>query len=326
MPQFLSTPAEIAALPEDALIVSHSQLGVWDRCEYKWYLSYIERFVPKKRNRNAAKGIVIHDLLHVFYKAKKEKPGQHPDYYYEVVHEHAKKLLAESYTYEEMQALATCLWVVERYIKEYAPTEDKKFVVLETEKFFYAELTTPVGRKYYLICYIDLVTGAVGVKTVDIWDHKSSEQKFWTPAEAALDSQLPSYAAIMRHLGYSVKNVWINGLKTYDYKDKTKVKLEQLFRRERSYRTDIELDNFLVELGREVDEIADAQESHAQGTWQPRRSLNRDCSRCQFQEVCLYALKGRDKSPILAMNFDRRPSRKEAKEEKKELDASLETE
>jgi hypothetical protein len=60
-----------------------------------------------------------------------------------------------------------------------------------------------------------------------------------------------------------------------------------LFKRMPSYRNPHELEKIVEEMGLTVDQMVATQQTNIR-----RRSLKRDCSMCQHQELCLIDLKG----------------------------------
>jgi hypothetical protein len=145
--------------------------------------------------------------------------------------------------------------------------------------------------------YVDLRVLSRGVQW--IWDHKFAQQ-FWFPAEVQMDSQQPFYAAAFTFgADTEVFGTIINQLKTYQYKDTSKVSPEQVFRREPEFHTREKLANTLVEVGKAVDDMLDFQASGKS----PRRFMSRNCSRCWFQQPCWLGLQGHNMQQLLAIDF-----------------------
>lgn len=270
---------------EDILTVSHSQLGTRDRCSFAWHIGYELGYTPKEKKKALELGSMLHALADIWYTSHDAT----------LVDQQIHRWLDGNLDGFVLENIAAATWVFKKYI-EYAQVMDN-WKVLSTENHFVIPLTTPEGRRYNLQGYTDLIVEIEG----RIWllDHKSST-KFWTPTQVLMDSQMPLYAAALRTLGVDVFGIIINMMNTYQYKDKSKVKMEQLFKRERTYRTPQELDAVLENTGMLVDEIYNKAPI--------RRSLRKDCDRCNFQEPCLLALKGVDIESVLSATCRKKDS------------------
>lgn len=287
-------------LPKPVAIVSHSQMETWDRCTFKWHISYELGYAPLERFRGMELGSMLHELLALWYDNTDKALAE--SLIDQKINAWCEEFMNDSFG---IQSVATATWLIKKYIHEYALESDRLWEVVDVEKHFSILLTTPKGRLYILQGYIDLVLRIEG----EVWvvDHKSG-QKFWTPNEVLMDSQMPLYAAALRHEGANVFGIIINMLGTYPYKDKLKVKLEQIFRREPTYRTPHELDSILLNAGYVVDEMIDKD--------QPiRRSLKKDCSKCWAQDPCLLSLKGVPLELVLESTARKKESYRKDEEE-----------
>lgn len=276
---------------ESKLMVSHSQLGVWDRCRFSFHLGYTLGWVQKEEPIYFTRGGLIHEWLAEYYNRIKDVEIN---------------LGSSAFLIDEMQkALAQGVdpilvnqvgYLVRRYIEDYSVFEDKGINIVEVEKHLVVDLTTPKGREFSLQGIVDMVLQDL---SGNYWlrDHKScGNAKFWSESEVLMDSQLPTYAAILRRHGMEVFGMDLNFLNTYDYKDKNAQSPDKLFKRMRTYRTATEQDNMLYEVGLAVDDIIDNRDN-------PRRSLKKDCAKCQFQDPCLLSMKGLDISTVMSANF-----------------------
>jgi hypothetical protein len=274
-------------------ILSFSQLGAWDRCEYAWNLGYVQNWVPIRKSPALSIGSMIHRGFEIYY-------THAPDYALArtEIKTFFAELVKEAYANDEsqLQSISRAMYCVEMYF-QWAPKEDKGHTILATEHHFVVPFKTGKRRNFYIQGYIDLLTS--WNNRLWAWDHKSSEGKFWTPTEVMMDPQLPLYAACLREIDTKVHGYFINMINTYDYKDKSKVTVDKLFRRESAYRTDLELNNILTEIKYMVDDLIENGET-------PRRSMRRDCSKCQFADPCLMDLKGIDPTPFLMQKFNQK--------------------
>lgn len=266
----------------DAPVVSYSQVSTFDRCELAWDLSYRKGWKTTKRFQKMELGSMVGKLLNVLYATKDEE---------------AIVPLVNSWLEGETDGfvlpnVATAVWLAKRYFHDVMPTQ--VFRVIGIEKHFEVLLETPLGRKFILQGYIDLLVENLD-GTIWVWEHKTTG-RFWTPIQAQMDPQLPTYAAGLRALGINVVGIVVNQLNNYPYVKKETVTPDKLFKQEHTYRTPVELDNFLINVGRKVDRMIDL------GPF-PERSLRRECDRCQFQEPCLMQMKGLKIEDILSVGF-----------------------
>lgn len=281
---------------EDWPILSYSQMQMWDRCEFAWWLGYHEEWVKKEQPAYFNIGSMIHQMCDMYYTNLRLKNRD-----MKFVDEYINLKINEAMETDHslLPAIAVSARLMHRYINDYAPKEDKGHRVLSNEYHFTVPFKTGKGRNFVLQGYIDLLTEVYG--KIWVWDHKSSESNFWTPNEVMMDPQTPLYAVALRELGMRTYGYIINMFNTYDYKkDPASVPVEKLFKRESCYRTDKELNQVLQETLYMVDDMIENNET-------PRRSLRRDCGkRCQFREPCLMGLKGLDPEPFLINSFKKK--------------------
>lgn len=274
---------------EDAAItVSYSQIQSFDRCEKAWEWKSIDDWQPIEKKGSLEIGTVVHDLIAKHYSG----------YNWNQLQEELQKYLVQSTHPDRMQVIDTAGWLVRRYIEDYAPVADAGWRTIEAEKHFLIPLVSPNGVIYNLQGYIDRLKEKDG----RIWVEETKtvgQGKFWTPTECMMDAQVPTYCAAMRELGYAVFGIHFNMLNTYVYKDRAKTPVEKLFRREKTYRTPVELDNILYQTGLIVERMVNHDGIY-------RRSMRRDCSYCFFNEPCLMEIKGIDPLPFLQERFTKR--------------------
>lgn len=285
----------------ERLIVSHSMLLGWDSCRFRWYLSYVEGWTPVKQKQVLDQGSIGHELIGIYYNSRIEHSSwpiddpRHVEAVTRRVHEISVERDVDA---DLLKSLKTTLWLVKRYIEDFAPFNDLEWEPLEVERHFLIPLVTPKGREVNLQGYVDLILDHRQTRKLWVWDHKFST-RFWSPQQVLMDAQLPTYVYGLRRLGIPIYAFIVNQLNTYSYKDPAKVKVEQLFKREKSYRTDLELANFELEVGRMVDDMVDNFD-------EPRRSLTRSCSDCAFQNPCLLSMKGIPIRDVMEPEFKRK--------------------
>lgn len=282
----------------ELLTVSHSQAGVWDRCEEQWRYNYQLGIVPKNTKDYFQKGTFSHQLLAVHF-TERMKGNRNT---WDAVLEFVKSMPFDASDGNALASFKAALRIVNRYIAEYAPIHDK-FRVLDVERHFVVEMVTPKGRPYKLQGYFDLLIEWEGA----LWivDHKTVGQgKFWSMNELLMDSQMTTYLLALREQGQPVFGCVINQLNTYDYKDFAATPVEKLFRREKIYRTEKQIQNMALNYGKIVDEMYDHEGDY-------RKSYRKDCPRCPYFELCLMDTKGMDISAALAVSYkpkDPRPA------------------
>jgi hypothetical protein len=275
------TPSLVEQYP-DLPVVSYSQVSTFDRCELAWDLSYRRGWKTTRQFQKMELGTMVGKILNVLYETHDE----------EAIVPLVNEWLSGPTDGFILPNIATATWLAKRYFHDVMSTQ--AFKVLGTERHFMVLLTTPLGRQFILQGYIDLLVENVD-GTIWIWEHKTTG-RFWTPIQTLMAPQLPTYAAGLRALGIDVVGIVVNMLNNYDYKNKEAVTPDKLFKQIETYRTPVELDNFLINLGRKVDRMIDL------GPY-PERSLRNECDRCQFQEPCLMEMKGLDIEDVLRVGF-----------------------
>lgn len=279
-------------------MVSHSQLGVWNRCSHKWHLSYQEGWSNKDQPIYFQRGGLIHEALAEYYERVRNGTITLGD---DSILKHLSMNWIEEGVPVEM--VNDVMQIVRRYITDFSPFEDKDLEILEVEERFVMDLETPLGRPYKLQGIIDLVVRLKSTGKIFIFDHKSSgSASFRTDEALAMDTQLPSYVHLLREHGTDVFGMVFNFLNTYNYKDRRNTPVDKLFKRVPSYRTERELSVILHETGKAVDEIYDRRNN-------PRRSYAYDCDRCNLQELCLMGMRGIDLDREKPVNFVRNPAK-----------------
>lgn len=285
---------------ENLPLVSHSQIGVFNRCEFKYYLRYEQGWKVREKADALKFGTLVHDLGAEYYRGLMENPkllGVSAP-----VLQYAQKKFFSSSEYN-LQTLNYALQLVKRYIEDFSVLEDRVWTPYKVEEHFVVEFVTPKGRKYELQLYVDLLMIHKSTGKLWLWEHKTVGQgKFWKPIQIMMDNQTPTYQAALRKLGIPVHGIYFNMFNSYQYKNPAPP--EKLFRREKSYRTEVEIDNHVLELGGHVDRMIDLRESDDKR----RRNQSKDCDWCDFQEPCLLAMKGIPIEDVLTPNYDRSSS------------------
>lgn len=280
--------------PENTLLVSHSQIGTWNDCSFKWHLNYEKNWTQKVTPEYFDRGHMIHEGLAEYYQGLKDGKGTIGDASF--LNNMIRQWVSRGFDLTMINAVGKLLT---RYIEEWSPENDKGMEVLEVEKHLIMDLLTPKGRKYTLQGYLDLL-----VKVNEhIWlvDHKSTgASKPKSQASIDMDTQLPTYAYILGEQGLPVTGMVFNMLNTYDYKNPASP--DKLFGRHVMTRTRQEQTSLLREMGLVVDEMYERRDN-------PRRSLGHNCERCAFQEPCLATMRGLDLDTVMPANFKQKEGR-----------------
>lgn len=272
---------------EDKLlpVFSFSQGQTFGRCEFLWHINYRLGYDVEK-SPALFKGTILHRFAQDFYEHLKADPKLDPnDWISSRLTVMVEELMAVSDHGETFTNLADCTWLFSKYLTA-QPVFDEQYKILEVEKHFLQKFTTPRGREFFLQGYIDLLLEDQHSGRLWLEDHKSST-KFWSPLECQIDPQMPTYMALLRAAGLDIFGIIFNMLNTYPYKRKEQVKMDQLFKQEKTHRTPREVDNVLLEFCKRVDRIMDAPDGELD------RSLSKDCAKsCRMYDPCLFGLKG----------------------------------
>lgn len=277
------------------LTLSHSQVQTYDTCKFKWNLQYIEGWkTPSTSASN--RGTIIHDLLNYWYQCQSEELWQR----------YAKDVISKAGS-ENFAEVARFVRITERYIKDFIPVSDTGQETLALEQHFETEFESLAGNKFKIQGYIDRIYRKG--RNIFIEDFKTigQAQGFWSQAMVLLDSQLTLYAALAPTVEglniEQVNGVSVTALNCYPYKrDFEQKAVNDLFRRETAYRSANEQSNVLVEFANKADEMLEHMERNKPFT----KSLTKNCAKCDFSEICQYALRGVDVVPFLNTKFERK--------------------
>lgn len=271
----------------DLPVVSFYQLLTWDRCQFQWMLKYNERFGRYRKGYAMELGTMGHAMLFDLYKTGQDNSA-----------DFANKWLADWQTLdaEQMSNIHVAVAQFKLYWELFMPVADRGLITEFLEYHFEVVLETPRGRRFILQGYIDRGSrdeqGRLWIE-----DYKWT-QRFWPPTKILMHPQLTYYAGALRALGIPVHGLLITQVNTYPYKENTRKKktVDELFKRERIFRDDHEIDNVMYEVGLMMDEMLEVRERVAElpGNYDYRRSLRDDCDKCDFQEPCLMGIKGID--------------------------------
>lgn len=283
---------------------SHSQLGTWNRCHFSWFLNYDQKWQTLETKDYFIEGNIAHDLLMCYYKnipltghkecvtLVKQRVGE----YHKAAGQDAHKL----------GMITKIAKMIKLYLENYVFDYDSEWDFLDAEKHVKALLRTPKGKEFFLEGYVDILARKKSSGQLYIWDHKTvGKLPWWSEAMLLMDSQTPTYVAVLRYMGIPIHGSVINQLNKYEYKDPQTD--DKLFKRESIHHNESELKIRLLELGRTVDEIEDAKES---GIF--RRNISKDCSGCFYQDPCLTLMKAPEIpiESVMAVDFIKKQPKK----------------
>jgi hypothetical protein len=193
-------------LPDNATMISNSEVDAFNTCERKHLFSFAYNREPKRKSRSLSIGIAGHDLLATYYRAIKAGLSRHD------AEQEAMKDLTEMFvenTYDP-EALSVVHALVTRYIAQDTITNNTK--ILEVESDFYL----PISDTYWYAMRLDLLVEAQKGKqkgNVLLIDHKFTYD-FYTFDDLKLNPQMPKYVTAVRFSGYPVQEAYINQLRT----------------------------------------------------------------------------------------------------------------
>lgn len=219
-----ATPQNRPVDLDDAIVVSGSQADAWLTCERKWMFSYAFQKASATKSRALNLGIVVHDILEVFFLAIKDGDDRETA--------RQKSMLKLTQLFEaggqSADVLTTAYMLVDRYISYDTIHSNSKILEVETDFFL------PINSSYWYGLRLDLLVEAtVGRQKgkVLLIDHKTTYD-FWSPDDLLLNPQMPKYVTAVRFSGYPVHEAYLNQIRTrFDSKKIGEKSNEDLFKR-----------------------------------------------------------------------------------------------
>jgi hypothetical protein len=186
--------------------------------------SYVFQKASATKSRALNLGIVVHDILEVFFKAIQSGVTKLE------ARQATMQKLTELYETDGFAAdvLTTAYMLVDRYIEFDTIHSNSKILEVETDFFL------PINSQYWYGLRLDLLVEAtVGRQKgkVLLIDHKTTYD-FWLPNDLLLNPQMPKYVTAVRFSGYPVHEAYLNQIRTRFDSKKIGEKLDDdLFRR-----------------------------------------------------------------------------------------------
>lgn len=276
-------------LPENALTISRNQISTWERCPYKWHLTYTMglRGLPSKQMRL---GTSIHHYWQHYY-SRFLGSTVHPLNSSELweIFEAADASIEPSY--EDQIAAIRSKTLLSKFVGYSVIHDDFTVLAVEQELYVFLDLEIE-GRPVFAHGFPDLVVetsdGLIGVH-----DHKSGGRA-WTDDLVYFDAQLPYYMMMLDMMGVTPQYGAIDNINTYDYKKLAEVPVDKLFSRVYAYHNKVRLMHYRTYIIEKIRRMYDQAKA--------MKNLSRDCAYCSFRDICNTELRGIDSSGMIA-NF-----------------------
>lgn len=279
---------------------SHSEVESFLTCERRHYYSYGLKLDSMKMSQALYRGIVGHEILATYYRARKEGIPHTSA----VAEAFAQLIVADrtNTTHEQDICRLELAGLLTKYFKEYA---DCDWEILEVEK----EIKTTLPDNTVMTFIIDLIVRIPGEGVAAI-DHKFTYD-FYNPDIVDLSPQLPKYLAGLLQEGYVVHKAMYNEIRYRVTADNRK-NPEALFRR-----THVEISRERIHnTMREQILTARRTSKYKQMSleeWEKRvlRTANgMVCKMCPFTQICVSDLNGQP-TDILMGTFYKPKQRRE---------------
>lgn len=281
--------------------ISHNQLGVWQRCPKKWQYIYVEKIVTKETPGYFRKGSLVHELLSAYDQFLQQGAQPGDPSLVALVMQVAKDEYSGKWTADDADIYKSALLAVRRFITGHSRRADQNIKIHAVEETFQVELETHKGRPFILEGIIDRLYEKYG--QMYILDRKTTGgTSHWTENQMLMDSQLVTYGALLRELGWKITGFEIDSIITYPYKDYDSQPTEKLFKRLTTTRNDAEMDFALHHYKSAVDAMFDVIEAEGELPYH----FSKECSSCPYMPICLYKMKGMDTSILRRTKYKSR--------------------
>lgn len=282
--------------------ISHNQLGVWQRCPKRWEYTYVEEIVTKDTPAYFRLGTLVHELLSAYDQFLQQGADPGDPSVANLVMQVAKDEYLGAWGSDDVDLYRRALQATKRFILTHSKKEDQNIRVHAVEERFIVELETPKGRKFILEGIIDRIYEKFG--QIYILDRKTTGgTAHWTENQLLMDSQLVTYGALLRELGWKPYGFEIDSIITYDYKDYNAQPSEKLFKRLTTTRSDAEMTFALDHYRQAIDAMFDVLENESGVPYH----FSKECSSCPYMPICLYTMKGMDTAVLRRTKYKSRP-------------------
>jgi hypothetical protein len=190
-------------------LISNSEVSSFLKCSRLYYYEYVLDLEPKQFSDVINKGILIHAMLEGYYAGKAQGLPE------AACREEAMEPLifagAQGGDMDELIAIRT---LVTGYFDRYEIEDGERYEVVSIE----TKYALPLTDEYSLVGTLDLLLRDKWDGKLVAVDHKST-YNFWTDDQATIAGQFTKYLAILRGLGYDVKQLMVNQLRTRPVKN-----------------------------------------------------------------------------------------------------------
>lgn len=316
--------------------VSYSELDTWATCRMKWYWSYVRRIKAKRLWIAPTLGSAGHVAIAA------HKQGED---WRQALTAWTSEKAEEAPFDEDSQAIieigVTVQDIMNMYLDHY---QNDQYTPLVVEQEFSVKI--PGIKRTVDGIWDSIVRDPYG----DLWlfEHKWVSQSFRTEDQIDLDVQLGVYHYAALKSGYPIKGIIYNqilakplkrpkltqkgdmsradirctwevyqdellrhGLDPDFYLDmKDKLANKEFFRRYKKYRSPQEVVSFVEDLKSKIKDISRKKVY----VYMTENRIN--CTMCQFRELCLERVRGRDVEPIIEQQYEprRRPNELEERQ------------
>lgn len=256
----------------EEIVVSASSIATFLACPMRWYYRYRMRMEPRGWNPNLERGSAVHRAVQAWWNG-----GSVSDAMRDWLDESRARMTAGEYR-TFMQDWDHVRRLVDRYVAHYGERPGGRRRVLGTE----VEISYQLVPGLRVLGYVDIVfdePGGLEIKTGQSLARRMSY--------LAWDPQPISYVLGLRTMGFDVRSVLFDGIKTYRYVDLDRVADETLFKRRLVTPTEPQMDEFKRNCLSVVRQIRAAE-----GGGMFTRNLGSQCNQCDFQDPCHAAVMG----------------------------------
>lgn len=276
------------------MLISNSEVKSYLDCERRHFYSFRKGLKPTTYSKALTRGIVGHEALEAFYKAKqaghdkafcveamdivlKEAMGKHPEYLPE---------------FAQLDA------VLSRYVSHYW---DEPWKILEVESPHSMLLGNSIEYGLRLDLLVEVTAGRDKGQVI-IVDHKFVYD-FFTDRELEMNAQQVKYIATLRKNGIPVRKAVLNQIR---YRQLKSPRPDMLFRRSSIHTTEGEIKRFLNEFSKVAVDLnflyGLTEDEHKEMT---KMHIDKTtCGKCSYQPLCKLYLEGIDETRTQRMLYE----------------------
>lgn len=293
-----------ADIPEDAITVSPSQISLFYKCEWKWFLAKKQNREPFSMSSHPMDlGTMLHKFMEKWYGMFLGRPVELLDSMQTLALMETVQSENNWTDYESALKIYNVFTVFCTYMQWAARKETLIPLGVEVETFAPTGLVSTDGRPIYYHGIIDLIAERNG--HIGPGDHKSHTSRSWNQEEVDFDLQLFFYMLLLLRQDVYVDFAMINTINLYLPKESKKDpgNVQRSLQDETRFaRFFVEHSNYSLEkFESEIHKIIRKMWCNPDHEYAMR--ITRDCKRCGFREPCSMSLHGVDVQPILLSKF-----------------------